>query len=226
MARRDSITRPDFEIERLERARLAGHVAGVDEAGRGPLAGPVVAAAVVLDPDRIPDGIDDSKRLDAGQREMAFAAIQGSAIAIGIAIADAKRIDRINILQATMWAMQKAVENLAAAPCLVLVDGNCLPKLRTQARALIGGDRRCVSIAAASIVAKVTRDRMMVELAQSYPGYGFERHKGYPTRSHRDALARLGPTPQHRRSFRTVQLSLQGIAGGQDEDDGTVAAAG
>lgn len=207
----------------MERARLCGHVAGVDEAGRGPLAGPVVAAAVMLDPDRIPDGIDDSKRLDAAQRETAFTAIESSAIAIGVGIADVRRIDRINILQATMWAMQKAVEGLVAAPRLVLVDGNCLPKLKTEARAVIGGDRRCLSIAAASIVAKVTRDRMMVELAQRYPGYGFERHKGYATRSHRDALVRLGPTPEHRRSFRTVQLALQGIDG--EDDAAKIAAA-
>lgn len=210
MRRGDSIRRPDFELERMERARLAGHVAGIDEAGRGPLAGPVVAAAVVLDPDHIPDGIDDSKRLDEGRRDALYDAIATSALAFSIGVGDVALIDRVNILQATMWAMDQAVRGLSVVPKLVLVDGNCLPRMGVPGRAIVGGDRRCLSIAAASIMAKVTRDRLMFELAKRCPGYGFERHKGYPTRSHRQALARLGPSPHHRRSFRTVQILLAG----------------
>lgn len=218
MANDDSAVAPSFELERIERARLAGHVAGVDEAGRGPLAGPVVAAAVILDPDRIPEGIDDSKRLDAARRDVLFDHIGRTALAIGVGIADVDRIDRMNILQATLWAMAQATGALSLSPKLVLIDGNCAPKqLGCETRAIVGGDRRCLSIAAASIIAKVTRDRIMVDLASSYPGYGFDRHKGYPTSSHRAAIERLGPTPVHRRSFRTVQLALQGITRGKAE---------
>jgi ribonuclease HII len=228
MAGIDSHSQPDYELERTERLLLAGHIAGVDEAGRGPLAGPVVAAAVILNPDDIPSGIDDSKRLTPEKREELFAAIARSALAFGIAIADVALIDRINILQATMWAMAKAVRELTVRPRLVLVDGNRLPKLRVEARAVIGGDRLCVSIAAASIMAKVTRDRLMADLASHYPGYGFERHKGYATRSHRDAIFRLGPTPHHRKSFRPVQLAMAGLAdtsvGADGEDEAALEA--
>jgi len=184
-----------------------GPIAGVDEAGRGPWAGPVVAAAVILDPDRIPDGIDDSKALDGDIRDALFARLLDVA-AVGIGIADVARIDRDNILSATMWAMGEAVRALGDRPGLVLVDGNRLPSLPCPGRAIVKGDARCLSIAAASIIAKVTRDRLMVELAAEYPGYGFERHKGYGVPQHKRALETLGVTVHHRRSFRPVQLAL------------------
>lgn len=200
---------PSFEIEAFEIARGSGPVAGIDEAGRGPWAGPVVAAAVVLDPTRIPPGLDDSKALDADEREALLAAIQASGASIGIGIADAVRIDQMNILRATLWAMSQAVAQLGVTPRLALVDGNKVPALRCQARAIVAGDARCQSIAAASIVAKVTRDRLMCELARAHPGYGFERHKGYGTPEHKEALFRLGPCSEHRRSFAPVRESLQ-----------------
>lgn len=198
---------PTFELESAELQLGNGPVAGVDEAGRGPWAGPVVAAAVILDRERIPAGLDDSKALDADAREAAFARIMATAL-VGVGIADVARIDRDNILQATMHAMGQAVSALAAAPGLVLIDGNRLPRLDCAARAIVKGDAKCLSIAAASIIAKVTRDRLMVALAVEYPGYGFERHKGYGVPEHKDALARLGVTPHHRRSFKPVQLAL------------------
>ena len=205
---RDSRLVPTFELESAELALGAGPIAGIDEAGRGPWAGPVVAAAVVLDPDRLPAGVADSKLLDADQRDVVLARIEGSALAIGVGVADPDRIDRDNILNATMWAMADAVRQIAPAPRLVLVDGNRIPRVAMSARAIVKGDAKCLSIAAASIVAKVTRDRMMVELAREFPGYGFERHKGYGTPEHRDAIRRLGVTPCHRRSFKPVQLAL------------------
>jgi ribonuclease HII len=183
-------------------------VAGIDEAGRGPWAGPVVAAAVVLVPQSIPKGLDDSKALSARQRENLLEEITASGAAIGIGVADVDRIDRMNILQASLWAMAQAVGRLPIAPRLALVDGNRLPRLSCRARAIVGGDATCLSIAAASIVAKVTRDRMMTELAAAHPGYGFEKHKGYGTPEHKAALLRLGVCPQHRRSFRPVQEAL------------------
>ncbi len=198
---------PTFELEAAE-IQLGRHpVAGVDEAGRGPWAGPVVAAAVILDPDNIPPGLNDSKALDADRREIACARILASA-RVGVGIADVARIDRDNILQATFHAMSEAVAGLGATPGLVLVDGNRLPRLSCPARAIVHGDARCLSIAAASIVAKVTRDRLMIALAREHPGYGFERHKGYGVPEHKAALARLGVTPHHRRSFKPVQLAL------------------
>lgn len=207
----DSRLTPTFELESVELALGGGPIVGIDEAGRGPWAGPVVAAAVVLDPDDIPTGIADSKQLDADQREVLFHHIKSRAAAVGIAIADPDRIDRENILNATLWAMAQAVGQLQQRPRLALVDGNKLPRLPFPARAIIKGDAKCLSIAAASIIAKVTRDRIMIELAQAWPGYGFERHKGYGTPEHKDAIARLGVTPIHRRSFKPVQLAL-GIA--------------
>ncbi len=185
-----------------------GPIVGIDEAGRGPWAGPVVAAAVVLDPGRIPQGIDDSKVLDPDDRERLFERIMVTAISVGVGIGDVERIDRDNILAATMWAMSEAVTKLAARPRLALIDGNRAPRLACQTRTIVKGDAKCLSIAAASIVAKVTRDRMMIEMARTFPGYGFERHKGYGTPEHRAALAHLGLTAQHRRSFRPVQLAL------------------
>lgn len=204
----DSRIVPTFELEAAELTLDGGPIAGIDEAGRGPWAGPVVAAAVVLDPARIPQGIDDSKALDPEDRERLFERIMKTALAVGVGIGDVDRIDRDNILAATMWAMAEAMAKLSCKPRLALIDGNRAPRLACQARTIVKGDAKCLSIAAASIVAKVTRDRMMIEFARELPGYGFERHKGYGTPEHRAALTRLGLTPQHRRSFKPVQLAL------------------
>ncbi|MGE0850533.1 MAG: ribonuclease HII [Hyphomicrobiaceae bacterium] len=196
-----------FELERVELAVHGGPIAGVDEAGRGPLAGPVVAAAVVLDPKAIPDGIADSKALDAKDRRSIYLEILATA-RVAIGVADVDRIDTDNILNASLWAMAQAVALLDCRPRLVLIDGNRSPHLDCATRAIVQGDAKCFSIAAASIVAKVTRDAMMAELARDYPDYGFDRHKGYGTREHHAAIARHGVTPHHRRSFRPVQLAL------------------
>lgn len=191
---------PDYSIE-LE---IGGIVAGVDEAGRGPLAGPVVAAAVVLDVRRIPDGIDDSKKLKREQRERLHSLIVASAH-VGVGMASVEEIDRINILQATFFAMVRAVEALPVAPHHLLIDGNRKPKtLPCACRTVIGGDAISLSIAAASIVAKVTRDRIMTELARDHPHYGWERNAGYGTPEHQRALSLVGVSPHHRRSFEPV----------------------
>ncbi|MEW5963242.1 MAG: ribonuclease HII [Pseudomonadota bacterium] len=207
MGRGDSRIRPSFELEAVEIELGGGPIAGVDEAGRGPWAGPVVAAAVILDPARIPVGIADSKQLDEDAREIVYRHLVEAA-QVAIAIADPDRIDRDNILNATMWAMAEAVRGLACRPRLALIDGNRTPRLDCATRAIVKGDARCLSIAAASIVAKVTRDRLMVALAREHPGYGFERHKGYGTPEHQAALQRLGVSAIHRRSFKPVQLVL------------------
>lgn len=199
---------PTFELESAEIALGNGPVAGVDEAGRGPWAGPVVAAAVILDATAIPAGIDDSKVLSEDAREARYSQIMATS-RVGVGIADVARIDRDDILKATMHAMTEAVAALGVSPRLVLVDGNRAPLLPMPARAIVKGDARCLSIAAASIVAKVTRDRKMRELAREYPGFGFERHKGYGTPEHKAALDRLGVCPLHRRSFKPVQLALK-----------------
>ena len=199
--------RATFELETNELQLAGGPIAGVDEAGRGPWAGPVVAAAVILDPQRIPDGIADSKALDAETRAFLYPRILATA-QIGIGIADVGRIDRDNILQATMWAMAEAIGQLETMPRLALIDGNKAPRLSCRTRTIVKGDALCLSIAAASIIAKVTRDRMMIATAAIYPGYGFERHKGYGTPEHQSAIKRLGVTDLHRRSFKPVQLAL------------------
>jgi ribonuclease HII len=205
-ARRDSP--PDLTIEEALAARGFPRVAGVDEAGRGPLAGPVVAAAVVLDPARIPAGIDDSKTLRAAARARLCAEILALAD-VGIGQASVEEIDRLNILRAAHLAMARAVAALSAPPDIALIDGNLVPEpLACPGRAIVRGDALSLSVAAASIVAKVTRDRIMVDLAQQHPGYGWERNMGYPSAAHRAALARLGPTPHHRRSFRPVHNIL------------------
>jgi ribonuclease HII len=196
-----------FELEQAEMRLGSGPVAGVDEAGRGPWAGPVVAAAVILDPTRIPSGIADSKVLDADDREVIYQRLLVTS-QVGVGIADVTRIDRDNILNATMWAMRQAVAGLAHQPGLALIDGNRTPTMPVAARAIVKGDARCLSIAAASIVAKVTRDRLMAQLGRELPMYGFERHKGYGTPEHKQALVRHGASPHHRRSFRPVQLVL------------------
>ena len=198
----------DFSLE--TEARLAGlwPVAGVDEVGRGPLCGPVTAAAVILDPAHIPPGIGDSKTLSAAKREMLAGAIMASA-RWSVAHASVAEIDRLNILNASHLAMERAVAGLGLAPGFVLVDGNRLPKsLPCPARAVVKGDGKSLSIAAASILAKVVRDCLMVDLAQQHPGYGWERNAGYPTPDHLAALLNLGVTPLHRRSFKPVHNIL------------------
>lgn len=180
-------------------------LAGVDEVGRGPLAGPVVAAAVILDPQAVPEGLDDSKNLTPARRDELFALIAQSALAIGIASATAAEIDTINIRQATLLAMRRAVAALAVPPTFVLVDGNDPPTLACPAESVIGGDAQIASIAAASIVAKVTRDGMMARLCARYPAYGFSLHAGYGTPRHRAALQAHGPCPEHRYSFAPVK---------------------
>lgn len=192
---------PDLSYELRHAPR--GPVAGVDEAGRGPLAGPVVAAAVILDPTCIPDGIDDSKALTAAKRAALCEAILGCA-RVGIGIANVEEIDRLNILWATMLAMTRAVAALDLAPAYVLVDGNRCPDWPHPSEAVIGGDARCLSIAAASIVAKHRRDGIMAELDVAFPGYGWASNKGYAAKLHQQALRTLGPTPHHRRSFAPV----------------------
>ena len=176
-------SRPDFSFEQDAKAQSLWPVAGVDEAGRGPWAGPVVAAAVVLDPDVIPDGLNDSKKLPAERRDRLYEEIVASAD-YGVGIGTVERIDRDNILQTTLWSMAEAVRMLKGRPALALVDGNKLPQLPCDARAIVKGDGLSLSIAAASIVAKVTRDRMMAELAAEHPGYGWDRNKGYGTKEH------------------------------------------
>ncbi|MBL8563168.1 MAG: ribonuclease HII [Gemmobacter sp.] len=202
----------DFSLE--TEARLAGlwPVAGVDEVGRGPLCGPVTAAAVILDPANIPQGIGDSKTLSAAKREMLAGAIMASA-RWSVAHASVAEIDRLNILNASHLAMERAVAGLGLAPGFVpgfvLVDGNRLPRsLPGPAAAVVKGDAKSLSIAAASILAKVVRDHLMVDLAQQHPGYGWERNAGYPTQDHLAALLNLGVTPQHRRSFKPVHNIL------------------
>ena len=182
-------------------------VAGVDEAGRGPLAGPVVVAAVVFDPQRPRiNGLDDSKQLPAVRREQLYDRIVARALAWHVVFIDVEEIDRINILQATLLGMRLALEGVAHAADIARIDGNCLPRnLPCPAETIIGGDGSDRAIMAASILAKVTRDRHMCELHQRWPGYGFDEHKGYATPAHRAALARLGPCPAHRRSFAPVQ---------------------
>lgn len=185
-------------------------IAGVDEAGRGPLAGPVVVAAVILDPKRRVRGINDSKQLTEAERETLYPRILAAAIAWHVEVVSVATIDRINIFQATMHGMRESLRGLSQLPTTARIDGNRLPKdLPCAAEAWVGGDARCRSIGAASILAKVTRDRLMVELDATYPGYGFARHKGYSTPEHFEALERLGPCPEHRRSFDPVRKALE-----------------
>jgi ribonuclease HII len=197
---------PDFSIERKAMRKGARLVCGIDEAGRGPWAGPVVAAAVVLDPKCIPDGLNDSKKLSEARRAALFEPIMASA-RVGIGIAEVDRIDRDNILQATLWAMAQALDQIGSV-ALALVDGNRAPALPCPVQTIIEGDAKSLSIAAASIIAKVTRDRIMVGHDQAYPGYGFARHKGYGTAMHQEALRRHGVTPLHRTSFAPIAALL------------------
>lgn len=204
----DSRMVPTFDLEAAELALGSGPIVGIDEAGRGPWAGPVVAAAVILDPDRIPQGINDSKAMDENQREQLYDAILAHAVAAEVGIGSVERIDRDNILAATLWAMGEAVRKLSEKPKLAIIDGNRAPKLACETRTIVKGDAKCLSIAAASVVAKVTRDRMMRDLGALLPGYGFERHKGYGTAEHKAAIQQHGVTEHHRKSFRPVQLAL------------------
>ena len=202
--RRDEATEAARLAEMLEfdRSRLAsGMIAGVDEAGRGPLAGPVTAAAVVLPEDAVIDGLNDSKKLSEKRREELFDVIRDKALAYALYSVDEKRIDEINILQATFEAMRGAVGALDVIPDLVLVDGNRSPGLELPCETVVKGDSKSMSIAAASILAKVTRDRYMRRIAEIYPGYGFEKHKGYGTKAHYEAIERLGICDIHRRTF-------------------------
>jgi ribonuclease HII len=192
--------RPTFRRERVALKRGVWPVAGCDEAGRGPLAGPVVAAAVILDPERVPRGLDDSKKLDRPTREKLYAKICATA-QVAVAFAPPARIDRDNILRASLWALARAVAALPMRPRLVFVDGRDRIDVNCDCEAVISGDALIASVAAASIVAKVTRDRLMMQLGAVHPGYGFERHMGYSVPEHRAALERLGPCIHHRRSF-------------------------
>ncbi len=197
-------TGPDFSLERDAMARFPGAIAGVDEVGRGPLAGPVVTAAVILDPTDIPAGLNDSKKLTEARREALFKDICTRAI-VSVASASPQQIDALNIRGATLWAMARALKGLSTSPAFALFDGrDVAPQSPCPGQSVIKGDARSVSIAAASIVAKVSRDRMMKRLGLSYPGYGFEKHMGYGTKVHMDALDRLGVTPHHRASFRPI----------------------
>ncbi|WP_245454217.1 ribonuclease HII [Aquabacter cavernae] len=191
-------------------------VAGVDEAGRGPLAGPVVAAAVILDPERVPQGLNDSKKLTAARREALYAQICATA-EVSVCLAPPARIDRDNIREASLWALTNAVRGLPRVPAFVFVDGNDPPPMPCALEMVIGGDGLIASIAAASIVAKVTRDRLMAGLGAAFPAYGFERHMGYGTAAHSLALRTHGPCPHHRQSFAPVreqQLKLFGGSAG------------
>lgn len=199
--------RPTFTRERALLSQGHSAIAGVDEAGRGPWAGPVVAAAVVLDPKRVPPGLRDSKLLDADERARLFDRIMACA-AVGVGIADVARIDRENIFHATHWAMRQAVSGLPSPPGIALVDGNRAPGLAVETITVVDGDARVASIAAASIIAKVTRDRLMIDLAPRFPVYGFDQHKGYGTPQHQEAIRRHGVCEQHRRSFAPIRAAL------------------
>jgi ribonuclease HII len=199
---------PHFKFEDDARARGFATIAGVDEVGRGPLAGPVVAAAVILDPENVPDGLNDSKQLTAKARNLLTQNIRQTSL-VGIGEASVEEIDRLNILRASHLAMVRAVNDLPERADYVLVDGRHVPtELSMSARPIIKGDTKSLSIAAASIVAKTWRDGLMVDLAQQHPGYGWETNAGYPTKSHRLALQNLGVTPHHRRSFKPVHNML------------------
>ncbi|MBU2866614.1 ribonuclease HII [Pacificibacter marinus] len=199
---------PDFSFETAATKRGYSRVAGVDEVGRGPLAGPVVAAAVWLDPDNIPDGMNDSKKLTAKRREALYDQILAVAD-VSIASCSVEEIDEINILQASLRAMERAVAGLKIHADYVLVDGNKIPAaFGVNAEAIVKGDARSLSISAASIVAKTWRDRLMVDLAQQYPGYGWEKNAGYGTKLHMEGLAKFGVTPHHRCSFKPIHNML------------------
>jgi ribonuclease HII len=213
----EPVLRPTFRRERRALGNGIWPVAGCDEAGRGPLAGPVVAAAVILDPSRIPRGLNDSKKLSAPAREALYEKICASA-QVAVAFGSVARVDRDNILRASLWALARAVKALPLRPQLVFVDGNMKIDCGCDCQAVVSGDALVASIAAASIVAKVTRDRLMKRLGLAHPGYGFERHMGYSVPEHLAALARLGPTIHHRRSFAPVAARLVALGRVSDQD--------
>jgi ribonuclease HII len=213
---KEPVLRPTFRRERRGLGQGIWPIAGCDEAGRGPLAGPVVAAAVVLDPDHIPRGLNDSKKLDAAAREKLYEKICATA-QVAVAFGAVERIDRDNILRASLWALARAVKALPVKPKLVYVDGNMKIDCGCDCEAVVSGDALVLSVAAASIVAKVTRDRLMMQLGIAHPGYGFERHMGYSVPEHFAALAKLGPTIHHRRSFAPVAAKLAGLGSVSDE---------
>lgn len=190
-----------WEIENEYRSQGIELICGVDEAGRGPLAGPVCAAAVMLPQGLQLDGLNDSKKLTEKKRELLFPQIRERALSFSVAFADVEEIERMNILNATFLAMNRAIEGLALRPQLALIDGNRNRGIEIESRCIIGGDGKCASIAAASILAKVSRDHLMMKLAKEYPQYGFEKHKGYGTKAHYEALRKYGPSPVHRLSF-------------------------
>ncbi|MCC8155951.1 MAG: ribonuclease HII [Oscillospiraceae bacterium] len=190
-----------WETENELRAQGIAPVCGVDEAGRGPLAGPVCAAAVILPPDLHLDGLNDSKKISAKKRDALYDIITREAVSYGIAFASVEEIERENILRAALMAMERAIGQLSVTPALALIDGNRGEGITVPYRCIVGGDGKCACIAAASILAKVTRDRYMCEQAEKYPEYGFAQHKGYGTRQHYEALRRCGPCPMHRPSF-------------------------
>ncbi len=192
---------PNQDYENQYRAKGYQIVCGVDEAGRGPLAGPVVAGACVLAPDCVIAGLDDSKKLSEKKREALYAEITQKAIAWAVGMASPAEIDQLNILNATMLAMRRAIEGLSVPADFALVDGNIVRNLPIEAVSIIGGDAKVASIAAASILAKVTRDRMCIQMEKDYPQYGFAKHKGYSTKAHMEAVLQYGPCPIHRRSF-------------------------
>ena len=202
------MTKPNFELEQAALSRDAFRIAGVDEVGRGPLCGPVTAAAVILNPDDIPEGLNDSKKMTAKKRDALYDEILAKADCC-IAHATVQEIDEINILRASHLAMTRAIAGLTKAPDHILIDGNMIPKgLTTSAEAVVNGDGRSLSIAAASIIAKVARDRIMGDLAIEFPGYGWEKNAGYGTKQHLEALRALGVTPHHRRSFKPIHNIL------------------
>ena len=201
---------PDFSFEADLQAQGFGLVAGVDEVGRGPLAGPVTAAAVILDPSNVPAGLNDSKVLSTNKREVLYDLILQHS-SVSVVHVSVEEIDRINILQASLLAMRQAISQLDPGPSFVLIDGNRIPaELPVPSHAIVKGDAKSVSIAAASIVAKITRDRLMTDLARQNPGYGWDKNAGYPTKEHQLALQHLGVSPHHRRSFKSVHNILCG----------------
>jgi ribonuclease HII len=214
--RRTVRSQPCFDLEAALMDQYSGPVVGIDEAGRGPWAGPVVVAAVILNPERIPEGLNDSKLMTAEAREDRYVEIMATAC-VAIAIGHVRRIDRDNILQASLWGMRVAYRGLGVPAAAALIDGNIIPRrFPCQARAIIGGDGLSLSVAAASIMAKVTRDRLMVKLARRYRRYGWESNKGYGTPQHAQAITKHGVCTHHRRSFSPIEQALRLLDGAQD----------
>ncbi len=207
---------PSFDLEAALMEQYAGPVAGIDEAGRGPWAGPVVVAAVILDPDRIPEGLNDSKLMTAAAREDRYQAIMATSI-VSVVIGPVRQIDRINILQASRWGMRAAYRRLGVPIGAALIDGNIIPRrFPCKARAVVGGDGLSLSVAAASIIAKVTRDRLMVKLSRRYRRYAWDSNKGYGTREHADAIKKHGVCTHHRRSFSPIERALRLLETGSE----------